>query len=207
LLQGFISKLQDHLLSRIRGHEFDGDTQMSFSDDERNSIRIRNNTIYRLSTVRINYTTYDMRREFDTINPKTHPFVMVPSPETETGTHPFWYAAVLGVFHADIQHAGNDSRDFRFRRMEFLWVRWLGVVPGHRFGRMHAKLPKIGFIPDSDEFSFGFLDPSLVVRGCHLVPSFADRKTQGLLTTEGPSLGRVGTNPEEGDWASYYVGM
>ena len=180
---------------------------MSFSDDEKNSIRIRNNIIYRLSTLRVNYTTYDMRRDFDTINPRTHPFVMVPSPETETGAHPFWYAAILGVFHADIQHACNEARDFRFRRMEFLWVRWLGVVPGPLFGRKCAELPKIGFVPDSDEFAFGFLDPSLVVRGCHLIPSFMDGKSQDLLTTKGPSLGHVGTNSEEGDWANYYVGV
>jgi hypothetical protein len=154
----------------------------------------------------VNYTTYDMRRDFDTVNPKTHPFIMVPSPETEQGAHPFWYAAVLGVFHADVQYAGNDSRDFRFKRMEFLWVRWLGVVPGRLFGRRQAKLPKMGFIPDSDEFAFGFLDPSHVIRGCHLIPSFVDGKTEDLLTTDsGVSLGRVGT--EKDDWTSYTVGM
>ena len=142
-----------------------------------------------------------------TSTPKTHPFVMVPSPEVETDAHPFWYAAILGVFHADVQHAGSESQDFRFRRMEFLWVRWLGVVPGHPFGRKRAKLPKIGFVPDSDEFAFSFLDPSLVIRGCHLIPSFEDGKTKNLLTAEGPSLGRVGTNLQEDDWANYYVGM
>ncbi len=46
---------------------------------------------------------------------------MVASPETETGSHPFWYAAVLGIFHAKVQHVGKDSRDYRFRSMEFLW--------------------------------------------------------------------------------------
>ena len=176
---------------------------MSFSDEERNSIRNRNNTLYRLSTLCINYTTYDMRRDFDTINPKTHPFVMIPSPETEAGVHPFWYAAVLGVFHADVQHASKHSQDFRFKPMEFLWVRWLGVVPDYHFGRRHAKLPKIGFILDSDKFAFRFLDPSLVARGCHLIPSFVDGKTQSLLRTEGPSQGRPET--EEDDWANYHV--
>ncbi len=205
-LQGFIPKLRDHLLGQVRGHDFDGDTHQSFSDDERNSIRIRNNTIYRLSTLRVNYTTYDMRRDFDTVNPKTHPFIMVPSPETEQGAHPFWYAAVLGVFHADVQHVGSESRDFRFKRMEFLWVRWLGMVPGCTFGKKQAKLPKIGFVPDSDEFAFGFLDPSHVIRGCHLIPSFIDGKTQDLLMTDsGVSLGRIGT--EEDDWTNYTVGM
>jgi hypothetical protein len=89
--------------------------------------------------------------------------------------------------------------------MEFLWVRWLGVVPGRSFGQKHAQLPKIGFVPDSDEFAFGFLDPSHVVRGCHLIPSFVDGKTQDLLSTDGCSLGQVGT--EDDDWANYYVGM
>jgi hypothetical protein len=203
-LQGFILKLKDHLLGRIRKHNF-GDDAHQFSDNERNSIRIRNNTIYRLATFRVNYTTYDMRRDFDTVNPQTHPFIIVPSPETEQGAHPFWYAAILGIFHADVQYAGNDSRDFQFKRMEFLWVRWLGVVPGRSFGRRHAKLPKIGFVPDSDEFAFGFLDPSCVVRGCHLIPSFIDGKTQDLLTTDSISLGRVGT--EYDDWSNYSVGM
>ena len=73
---------------------------------------------------------------------------MVPSPETKQGAHPFWYAAVLGVFHANVQHIGNELRDFRFKRIEFLWVRWLGVVPGHTFGKKQAKLLKISFIPD-----------------------------------------------------------
>ena len=205
VMQNFILKLQDHLLGRILSHDFDGDTHQSFSDRERNSIRIRNNTIYRLSTFRVNYTTYDMRRDFDTINPKTHPFVMVPSPETEPEAHPFWYAAVLGIFHADVQHLGDGCQDFRYKRMEFLWVRWLGVVPGLSFGRKQAKLPKIGFVPDLDEFAFGFLDPSLIIRGCHLIPSFSDGKTQDLLMIKGPSAGRV-TGTDD-DWANYYVGM
>ncbi len=186
------------------GFEFDGDTHQSFSNEDRNSVRIRNNTIYRHCTARINYTTYDMRRDFDTINTKTHPFVMVPSPEIEPGAHPFWYASVVGVFHAEVQHSGVQSHNFRFRHMEFLWVRWLGVVPCQSFGRKKAKLPKIGFVPDSDEFSFGFLDPALVIRGCHLIPSFSDGRTQDLLT-HSPTEARP--DGAKDDWANYYVGM
>ncbi len=92
--------------------------------------------------------------------------------------------------------------------MEFLWVRWLGVVPDHSFGREQARLPKVGFVPDSDEFAFGFLDPSLVLRGCHLIPSFEDGKTdkllripRGMVSTEARPLG------EKDDWAFYYSGM
>jgi hypothetical protein len=89
--------------------------------------------------------------------------------------------------------------------MEFLWIRWLGVVPGRSFGRKQAKLSKIGFVPDLDEFAFGFLDPSLIIRGCHLIPSFSDGKTQDLLMIKGPSTGQV-TGTDD-DWANYYVGM
>ena len=185
--------------------EFDGDTHESFTDEDRNSIRIRGNTIYRHRTVRINYTTYDMRRDYDTINPRTHPFIMVASPETEPDAHPFWYAAVLGIFHADVQHTGRRSCDFRLREVEFLWVRWLGVVPGCSFGRKQAKLPKIGFVPDSDEYAFGFLDPVRVIRGCHLIPSFADGKSRDLLSTQNATEARPDGSID--DWLNYYVGM
>ena len=48
-MQGFISKLKDHLLRRICGLHYDGDADQLFSDDERNSIRIRNDTICRIA--------------------------------------------------------------------------------------------------------------------------------------------------------------
>jgi hypothetical protein len=89
--------------------------------------------------------------------------------------------------------------------MEFLWVRWLGVVPACSFGRKQAKLPKVGFVPDSDKFAFGFLDPALVIRGCHLLPSFVDGKTTELLATKGPTEARM--NKEGDDWTYFYVGM
>jgi hypothetical protein len=72
--QNFILKLQDHLLGRILSHDFDDDTHQLFSDRERNSIHIQNNTIYHLSTFRVNYTTYDLRQDFDTINSQNPSF-------------------------------------------------------------------------------------------------------------------------------------
>ncbi|KAF9470026.1 hypothetical protein BDN70DRAFT_765144, partial [Pholiota conissans] len=179
--KNFVTSLKNHLLGRLLGRTFDGDEE-SFTPEDRQTVRIRNETIFRVCTARINYTTYDLRRDYDTINPNTHPFLMVASPETDPDAHPFWYAAVIGVFHANVQHIGNASRDYRFQHMEFLWVRWLGVEPGHSSGRDTATLPKIGFVPDTDEYAFGFLDPSLVLRGCHLLPSFVDGRTKELLT-------------------------
>jgi hypothetical protein len=89
--------------------------------------------------------------------------------------------------------------------MEFLWVKWLGPVDGYAFGKKLAKLPKVTFLADSDEFSFGFLDPSLVLRGCHLIPAFANGKKVGFpatpKTTETQSPGFMDL------WQNYYVGM
>ena len=93
--------------------------------------------------------------------------------------------------------------------MEFIWVRWLGVVPGHSFGRKQARLPKIGFVPDSDEFAFGFLDPAHIIHGCHLIPSFVDGKSTELLSVDSDSEGVTEARPIGGhdDWAYYYVAM
>lgn len=199
--------MYNHLLGRLLGLSFEGDDDGLFTDKDRQTIRIQNETIFQVCTARINYTTYDLRRAYNTINPRTHPFVMVASPETETGAHPFWYAAVIGVFHAKIQHTGPASQDYRFQRMEFLWVRWLGVVPEHSFGRHAATLPKIGFVPDTDEYAFGFLDPSLVLRGCHLLPSFVDGRTTELLDVKEGCMTAARPSGEPDDWANFYVGM
>jgi hypothetical protein len=78
------------------------------------------------------------------------------------------------------------------------------MVEGHKHSAKIARLPKIGFLLDTDEASFGFLDPLLIVWGCHLVPVFANGRTSELLTTP-RSLGRaVG---EVDDWEAYYVMM
>jgi hypothetical protein len=139
--------------------------------------------------LKVNYTSYDVQCDSDTINPKTHPFVMVRSPEKDANSHPYWYAEVLADFHATVTHTGLQSWDpFTWHYMEFLWVRWLGIEPGLRSGRQYGCLPKVGFVPDTDPFAFGFLDPSFIIHGSHLIPSFADGGTTDLLSTTGPTL-------------------
>ena len=86
--------LKDHLLARLLDRPYDGD-EHTFTDVERDSINFLSNRLYRHKVVRINYTTYDMRRTKDSINPCTHPDVMVLSHEDDTGNedlHPYWYA-------------------------------------------------------------------------------------------------------------------
>ncbi|KAJ3713281.1 hypothetical protein C8R42DRAFT_563993, partial [Lentinula raphanica] len=205
--QDFWTKLQDHLLGRLMDREFDGDTHESFTDEDRKFIRIKDRKLVELQTIRINYTTYDVRRDQDTINPRTHPDVMVLSPEDEEGAHPYWYARVLRIFRVQVisTHPRASTIHSGPREMEVLWVRWLGVEPGFRSGPRYARLPKVGFVDETDPFAFGFLDPEHVIRGCHLMPSFSDERTTGLLRTTKPTIARKAG--EVDDWQFFYVGI
>lgn len=107
----------------------------------------------------------------------------------------FWYAQVLGVFHAFVHVPGKTDK----QRMNFLWVRWMGIEPDQRSGRQHRKLTKLGYVPDDEgSIPFGFVDPAHVLRACHLIPAFEDGRTNDLLE---PSF----VKDKGGDWTSYYI--
>jgi hypothetical protein len=149
------------------------------------------------------YTTYDLRREYDSINPKTHGDVMVLSGES-TPSHPYWYARVLGIYHMEVWLTGNGGKKLLKQRIEVLWVRWLAVLRGYKCGTKHARLPKIAFVEESDQDAFGFLDPGQVIRGAHLLPAFASGRGVSSLR-HGQSLARPGGQLD--DWEEHYVGM
>lgn len=110
--------------------------------------------------------------------------------------HPFSYARVLGIFHANVIYVGPDSRDYLARRMEFLWVRWFELVSPAKNG---LTLDTLRFIPMVDPDAFGFVDPSDVLRACHLIPAFhhghlhPDRIAMSMMAKDG------------NDWRQYYV--
>ena len=129
---------------------------------------------------------------------------MTLSKEEDPDCHPFWYCQLLKAFSVDIHFCPGGVSSAK-DTMEVLWVRWLGIDPEHKWGFRHCTLPKIGFVPeDGDSPAFGFLDPSLVIRGCHLIPAFVNGRTDHLLRS-GPSVVRL--PGETDDWASFYVNM
>jgi hypothetical protein len=202
MLQNFYSRLKDHLLGRLRGLEYDGD-ETEFTEQDRDSILIRNNRIYRHKTCRLNFTTYDMRRSQDSVNPRTsHRDIMVHAredPESQEA-HPFWYARTLGIFHVNVRY--NDTHS-EWQSVPFLWVRWFGRSETRTHSRVNPhRMDRVGFVTDSDDTEpFGFLDPAHIIRACHLIPAFAHGRTQELLS---PSIVREETNNDE-DWLYYYV--
>ena len=178
-----------------------------YSDEDRNSVRFVGQKIYSVQTCRLFYTTYDLQRDSDTINPRTHPDIMLRSPETEEGAEAYWYARVIGVFHANVWVEQTDTPGARrVKRMNFLWVRWLGREPEYISGSRRARLPKVGFVKSTDEFAFSFVDPANVVRGCHLVPAFHEGRTNDLLPVP-QSVSRCLNPGDVDDWVNFYVNM
>ena len=197
--------MKDHLLSRLHSYEYDGN-EYSFTEEERNDLRFVGglNRVIESTILRVNYTTYDICREQDVMRPGPACFVMTLSQEDGPNAHPYWYCQVIRAFHVKVLHVGPKARSRSIQPMEILWVRWLGAVPGYKWGFPRARLPKVGFVPESDDHAFGFLDPSLVIRGCHLIPSYSEGRTDALLR-KGTSVARNST--EEDDWCSFYVNM
>ncbi|KAJ7246854.1 hypothetical protein B0H12DRAFT_1203237 [Mycena haematopus] len=190
----FVPKLKDHVLGRMLKREFDGDTHGEFTPADRSNVRIIGNKIYATRTLRINYTTYDVRRGQDTLNPRTSCFAMVRSAETDADPR---------HFHATVCQITPSGDYTEPEPMEVLWVRWMGVEPGFRAGIKMARLPKVGFVEESDPYAFGFLDPQHVIRGSHLIPDFSGGRTNDLLATREITAARSPDDTE--DWRTYYV--
>ncbi|KAL6303258.1 hypothetical protein BKA93DRAFT_716391, partial [Sparassis latifolia] len=73
-----------------------------WNDIDRDSVAIKDDRLYSHQTLTINYTTYDVRRAQDTINPSTDRCnVMVLADNDDPHAHPFWYARILGIYHVN----------------------------------------------------------------------------------------------------------
>lgn len=160
--------------------------------------------MYSHQVLRINYTTYDVRRGQDSINPfNSRRYIMLKAYDDQTTPtcHPFWYAEVLRIFHINVVHIGPRSKTQAPKRFYFLWIRWLGTEPGYRAGWKAFRLDRVGFVaPEHDSPRFGFLDPDSVIRGAHLMPAFMYGLTSRFLA---PSL--IIRDVNEQDWESFYV--
>jgi len=153
----------------------------------------------------VNYTSYDLRRRQDVINPNSHPDVMVLSCEDGEGVHPFWYARVIKVFHLLVLHSGSSPQaediPMEPKRMDVLWVRWFGLNVDSQGGWSKKHLHGVSFIPWDEPAAFGFLDPAQVIRGVHLIPNFLRGRTDSRLP---PSIARPVDDRDE-DWECFYV--
>ena len=159
------------------------------------SLKLVNNWIYRHKVLQVNYTTYDSQHCQDSLNPRTHGDIMVLS---QDDSHPYWYAHIIGIFHAMVLHTGWKSKSQEVKKMEFLFMRWFSLDMEEVGGWETKKMHQVGFA-DSDG-AFGFVDPADVVHAVHLIPRFLEGWTKDLL---GPSI----TQEKDEDWVCYYINM
>ena len=131
---------------------------------------------------------------------------MVLSPENED-PHPYWYARILGIYHANVRYIGTNSTVSREpQRMEFLFVRWFGRELTPKAGWKAKRLICVGFVPGNDEGVFGFIDPAQVIHSVHLIPAFAWGHTDNYLPGQ-QSIVVHGVDEPDDDWQFYYVAM
>lgn len=197
-------QLKDHLLARLRDLPYEGD-EYKFSDNDRDCVLISDNKLYEHATLRVNYTTYDMRREQDTITPRTHRDIMVLAHEDEQ-THPYWYARVVRIFHVDVEYRDPITHVCMSpTRMNFLFVRWF-QRDNSPAGWAAKRLQRLEFF-DQDNLTdaFGFLDPDCVIRCAHLIPAFAYSTTDEFLGTSFVREWDKDTKDTDHDWRYYYV--
>ncbi|KAJ7660161.1 hypothetical protein DFH06DRAFT_1472251 [Mycena polygramma] len=202
----FLMTLKAHLLGRLLNVPYDGD-ELQYSPQDLADVNIVGERLYTHKVLRVNYTTYDVLRSQDTLNPRTHPdfMVLAHEDEDEATAHPYWYGRIISIFHAQIRHVGPRSQSTRPQRMEFLWVRWFGRDLQRPGGWKYKRPHRIGFLdatePDSGAFSF--LDPAEVIRAVHLIPAFHYGRTRELLP--GPSVARMIDAENDEDYVYYYV--
>ena len=204
LVQDFIDNLKDHILHRIH-HQGEWDGEIAhFTDAAQDNLIIVQNSFYEHKTLSINYSTYDLRRDQDVINPRTRADIMVLSHETDSNRHPYWYARVLKIFHVNVQDYGDGSSSDKVQGIDVLFVCWFGRHITHSSVFQSRCLPHVGFLSEEDPDAFGFLDPDVVIGGVHLIPSFLDGRTSELLP--GRSITRQASEGNSG-WASFEVNM
>lgn len=124
-LKNFIPCLQDHLLAHLLGLSYDGN-EYNFSDEDWDCINIMDNQIYFHQTLSVNYMTYNLQHEQDTINPLSRLDIIVLSQEDKR-THSYWYAWVVHIFHVFVQVRENMYSPFSHPiQMNVLFIRWFG---------------------------------------------------------------------------------
>ncbi|KAG5223215.1 GLOBIN domain-containing protein [Salix suchowensis] len=208
-LLGLLTQTSSPLFGCLRKESFSAsDLSLGYTGGERNTVRILGNKIFSVQTMCINFTSYDIRQDQDCLNPRMdNRDIMLYAPDGDDDN--YWYARVLGIFHAKVLlHGNHSSISQQPSHIEFLWVRWFGSVSGYHGGMHQAKLPKVGFVKDTvsnNNYAFGFLDPSLVLQACHLIPDFPTGRTNDRLASYPGSYAR---HPDEtNDWAEFYVNI
>ena len=168
-------------------------------------VYLKNHLIYHHKLMRFHYSTYDVRRATDIVNPGTcrcNVMLLADNGDAadDSDVHHFLYARVLGAYHANVIYTGPGMHDYEARRLDFLWVRWYEVMDPSSSGWCNSTLDSVRFPPMRGDDAFGFVDPKDVLRASHIIPNFAKKKRH----TNGVGVSRCAKDGT--DYNYYYVG-
>lgn len=168
--------------------------------DDHCHVLFNSGRMYKHQLLRVNYTTYDVRRSQDLVNPDTRRRdIMLLSNHDDDESHPFRYARVLGVYHVNVVYTGPGMLDHQARRLNILWVRWFQYSSTQSVQWADYRLDNVHFPPITSDDAFGFVDPEDVLRACHIIPSFAS----GKVHRDAISISKLANDSQ--DWRSYRV--
>jgi hypothetical protein len=197
----------------LKGVEWDGD-ESAVSERDLRKVAIENDMIYRHKTLRIPYTTYDLRRECDSMNTRGRADALVHARD-QNRVNEYWFARICGIFHVQATYHGGDDFDPQPQILDFLFIRWYGrskdnlmtpTKPNQPSGFSTRTLHAVGFVNEAVDNSpaFGFLDPRQIIRAAHLIPAF----DYGYSDNGIPGDTIVRSESDNGqDWSYFYVNM
>ncbi|RXW21632.1 hypothetical protein EST38_g4229 [Candolleomyces aberdarensis] len=200
-LVDFIPKLKQHLMPRIL-QRLGFECSAGYKGDW-TSVVIRDHRIYQHKLLKINYTTYDIRREQDVIHIETPQcnVMLLNSNFSVPGAHSLYlYSRVLGIYHANVSYIGvlpDGTRRYESFRLDIVWGQWYESL--NHPGKEEFQLDRLRLSPVETPESLHFMDPADVLRGVHLIPQFSLGKADAL-----PPKSRL-VIPQESEWKAYYV--
>ncbi|KAF6761428.1 hypothetical protein DFP72DRAFT_1062420 [Ephemerocybe angulata] len=185
-LTDFLPKLKKHLLPRIV-RKLEGSPPGTMAEVERMyswvSVVLHDNSLYSHQLIRIKYTSYDIQREESVIHigtPQCNVMLLnqAYSARSWDTEHPYVYAKVLGIFHANVLYVGtlsDGTRCLDSHRIDLLWVHWYNILQAGE-SRETFQLDRLTLEPLDSGSALDFLDPKDVIRGVHIVPRFSQGK-------------------------------
>lgn len=205
--------MQDYIIAKLRGTD-KNQKWPQYSDEECQDVFIYKNTVNFNTRLRINYTSYDVRRHQDVINPKLHADFMVLSGDPRNKdapscmTEPYWFARALKIGHVYAKLRDMDD----YRRIDFVWARWFELDETLKGGWSFKRPPIFSFTPATSNYeAFGFMDPAHIVRAVHMIPVFAHGRTPldlpALSIAHEYDVDDADSEGEWEDWEKFYLNM
>jgi hypothetical protein len=110
--------LKRHLLPRILEKLGYDKAVVGAAANQWPHVAFKDNRIYSHQLLKMNYTTYDVRRNQDIIHvgtPQCNVMFLNPSytADSRLTEHPYLYGKILGVFHADVCFVGWLPNDLK----------------------------------------------------------------------------------------------